>query len=75
VNNFLQLQSRQHGGSSSKTTGAAPLTLASQSSAGKTAETAPLPSEHVTVTINGWRDAVDLDPRTTLIDALREHFG
>jgi xanthine dehydrogenase YagT iron-sulfur-binding subunit len=39
------------------------------------AQEAPLPTEHVSLTVNGLRYAVDLDPRTTLLDALREHFG
>ena len=59
-----------------KTSGAATLTLASSPSmAQPAAETAPLPTEHVDLTINGRRYALDLDPRTTLLDALREHLG
>jgi xanthine dehydrogenase YagT iron-sulfur-binding subunit len=34
-----------------------------------------LQSERVLLTINGRRYALDLDPRTTLLDALREHLG
>ena len=48
----------------------APLALAETA-----AEAAVPPSEHVSLTINGRRYAIDLDPRTTLLDALREHFG
>src|SRR5262249_28224781 len=59
-----------------QTTGAATLALASPPAVGETvAQTAPLPSEHVSLTINGRRYALDLDPRTTLLDALREHFA
>jgi xanthine dehydrogenase YagT iron-sulfur-binding subunit len=38
-------------------------------------ETPLLPTEHVDLTINGRPYALDLDPRTTLLDALREHLG
>jgi xanthine dehydrogenase YagT iron-sulfur-binding subunit len=31
--------------------------------------------ERVRLTINGRRHVIDLDPRTTLLDALREHLG
>ena len=59
-----------------KTTGAATLALASSPSMGETAaEAAVPPSEHVRLTINGRPYAIDLDPRTTLLDALREHLG
>jgi xanthine dehydrogenase YagT iron-sulfur-binding subunit len=59
-----------------KTSGAATLTLASSPSmAQPAAETPPLPTEHVDLTINGRPYALDLDPRTTLLDALREHLG
>jgi xanthine dehydrogenase YagT iron-sulfur-binding subunit len=58
-----------------KTTGAATLALASPPAVGETAEAASAPSEHVRLTINGRPYAVDLDPRTTLLDALREHFA
>jgi xanthine dehydrogenase YagT iron-sulfur-binding subunit len=55
-----------------KTTGAATLALASPPAVGETAEAASAPSEHVRLTING---RLDLDPRTTLLDALREQFA
>jgi xanthine dehydrogenase YagT iron-sulfur-binding subunit len=58
-----------------KTTGAATLALASPPAVGETAEAASAPSEHVRLTINGRPYTVDLDPRTTLLDALREHFA
>jgi xanthine dehydrogenase YagT iron-sulfur-binding subunit len=58
------------------TTGAATLALASPPAVGQAAaETAPQQSEHLSLTINGRRYAIDLDPRTTLLDALREYFG
>src|SRR6516164_1191588 len=58
------------------TSGAATLALASSPSmAQPAAETPPLPTEHVDLTINGRPYALDLDPRTTLLDALREHLG
>jgi xanthine dehydrogenase YagT iron-sulfur-binding subunit len=56
-----------------KTTGAATLALASPPAVGETAEVTSAPSEHVSFTINGRPYALDLDPRTTLLDALREH--
>jgi xanthine dehydrogenase YagT iron-sulfur-binding subunit len=58
-----------------KTTGAATLALASPPAVGETAEAASARSEHVRLTINGRPYTVDLDPRTTLLDALREHFA
>src|SRR5262249_36190531 len=58
------------------TSGAATLALASSPSmAPPAAEPPPLPTEHVDLTINGRPYALDLDPRTTLLDALREHLG
>ena len=38
-------------------------------------ETTPAESEHVRFTINGRHYALDLDPRTTLLDTLREHLA
>jgi xanthine dehydrogenase YagT iron-sulfur-binding subunit len=76
VNDLLKLQSMATRRSFLKTTGAASLALASSPSMGETAaQAAPLPTEHVSLTINGRRYAIDLDPRTTLLDAVREHFG
>jgi xanthine dehydrogenase YagT iron-sulfur-binding subunit len=76
VNDLLKLQSKATRRGFLKTTGAATLALASSPSMGETvAEAAVPPSEQVSLTINGQRYAVDLDPRTTLLDALREHLG
>ena len=59
-----------------KTTGIATLNVSSPPTlAETTAEAAPLPTENVRLTINGRRYALDIDPRTTLLDALREHLG
>jgi xanthine dehydrogenase YagT iron-sulfur-binding subunit len=59
-----------------KTTGVATLALTAPSALAETAaEAAVPPSEQVSLTINGRRYALDLDPRTTLLDTLREHFG
>jgi xanthine dehydrogenase YagT iron-sulfur-binding subunit len=62
------------------TAGAATLALASPSAlADTTAETAGMRNENVSLTINGRLYALDLDPRTTLLDALldalREHLA
>ena len=54
------------------TAGAATLAMASQPAA---AEPASMPTETVALTVNGRRHALDLDPRVTLLDALREHLG
>jgi xanthine dehydrogenase YagT iron-sulfur-binding subunit len=59
-----------------ETTGVATLMLASPPAlAETTAEAASLPSETVRLTINGRRYAIDLDPRTTLLDTLREYLA
>jgi len=39
------------------------------------AEPASIHNENVALTVNGRRHALDLDPRVTLLDALREHLG
>ena len=39
------------------------------------AETASVQKENVRLTVNGRQHALDLDPRTTLLDALREHLA
>jgi xanthine dehydrogenase YagT iron-sulfur-binding subunit len=49
--------------------------LASSPALAETAETPLGQSERVRLTINGRPYALDLDPRTTLLDALREHLG
>ena len=75
MNDLLKLQSMATRRSFLKTTGAATLALASPPAVGETVAQAALPSEHVRLTINGRDYALDLDPRTTLLDALREYFG
>jgi xanthine dehydrogenase YagT iron-sulfur-binding subunit len=58
------------------TAGAVTLAMASRpASAEAAAETASIHGENVKLTVNGRRHALDLDPRTTLLDALREHLG
>jgi xanthine dehydrogenase YagT iron-sulfur-binding subunit len=54
------------------TAGAATLAMVSQPAA---AEPAAMPTETVALTVNGRRHALDLEPRVTLLDALREHLG
>src|SRR4029450_1359277 len=76
VKDLFKLQSTATRRGFLKTTGVATLALAGPPSLqDAAAQAASLPSEHVRLTINGRRYAVDLDPRTTLLDALREHFG
>jgi xanthine dehydrogenase YagT iron-sulfur-binding subunit len=59
-----------------ETAGAATLAMASQAaSAQAAAEPESMHPENVTLTVNGRRHALDLDSRTTLLDALREHLG
>jgi xanthine dehydrogenase YagT iron-sulfur-binding subunit len=59
-----------------ETAGVATLAMASQAaSAQAAAEPESMHPENVTLTVNGRRHALDLDPRTTLLDALREHLG
>jgi xanthine dehydrogenase YagT iron-sulfur-binding subunit len=59
-----------------ETTGLATLALASPPlMPDAAAQAAPPLAERVTLTVNGRRYAADLDPRTTLLDALREYFG
>jgi xanthine dehydrogenase YagT iron-sulfur-binding subunit len=56
--------------------GAATLALASPPTLAETkAETASTHNENVRLTVNGRLHALDLDPRTTLLDALREHLA
>ena len=58
------------------TSGAARLALASPRVLADTrAEAVSMPNENITLTVNGRRHALDLDPRTTLLDALREHLA
>jgi xanthine dehydrogenase YagT iron-sulfur-binding subunit len=59
-----------------ETAGAATLAMASQAaSAQAAAGPESMRTENVTLTVNGRRHALDLDSRTTLLDALREHLG
>jgi xanthine dehydrogenase YagT iron-sulfur-binding subunit len=58
------------------TSGAATLALASPPIVADTrAETATVQNENVRLTVNGLQHALDVDPRTTLLDALREHLA
>jgi xanthine dehydrogenase YagT iron-sulfur-binding subunit len=58
------------------TAGVATLVLASPPALADTsAETASIPSENVRLTVNGRQHALDLDTRTTLLDALRERLA
>ena len=57
-------------------TASAALALGSRSaSAATVTEPASTGNETVTLTVNGQRHALDLDPRVTLLDTLREHLG
>jgi xanthine dehydrogenase YagT iron-sulfur-binding subunit len=70
---FLSLLSRRR---FLGTAGAAVLAAASQpASAEAAAEAASMRNENVTLIVNGRRHALNLDPRVTLLDALREHLG
>ena len=68
---FSQLSRRRFLGTAS----AATLTMASPKSAEAVAEPPSMQSESVALTVNGRRHALDVDPRVTLLDALREHLG
>src|SRR5215204_6341522 len=69
---FLSLTSRRRFLGSA---GVATLALTSPPSLADTrAETAATQKENVRLTVNGRQHAVELDPRTTLLDALREHL-
>ena len=58
------------------TAGAVTLAMASRpASAEAAAEPVSTHNENVTLTVNGRRHALELDPRVTLLDALREHLG
>ena len=76
MNDLLKFQSMATRRGFLKTTGAATLVLASpQAMDEAAAQTAPVNTERVNLTINGRSYAIDLDPRTTLLDALREHLA
>jgi xanthine dehydrogenase YagT iron-sulfur-binding subunit len=51
------------------------VVLASNSTLVRDAATAPPQVETVRLTINGRKHVLDIDPRTTLLDALRERLG
>ncbi len=76
MNDLLKLRSMASRRGFLKATGAATVALASPAAMAQTqAEASPAGSEHVSFTINGRPYALDLDPRTTLLDALREHWA
>ena len=76
MNDLLKFQSMATRRGFLKTTGAATLVLASPQAMDEAeAQTASLNTERVNLTINGRPYAIDLDPRTTLLDALREHLA
>jgi xanthine dehydrogenase YagT iron-sulfur-binding subunit len=54
-----------------------PLAMSLSSNAGAQSSTRAegAPSMSVSLTVNGTRHTLDLDPRTTLLDLLREHLG
>jgi xanthine dehydrogenase YagT iron-sulfur-binding subunit len=59
-----------------ETDGVATLRLESPSArAGVAVEGASIPNQTVALTVNGRPHVLDLDPRTTLLDALREHLA
>lgn len=68
---FLSLLSRRR---FLETAGAASLAMTSRPASAEAAAE-PVSMHNVTLTVNGRRHALDLDPRTTLLDALREHLG
>jgi xanthine dehydrogenase YagT iron-sulfur-binding subunit len=74
LNDFLKLLSNATRRRFLKTTGAASLALAAPPLAGETAAET-VPNNQVRLTINGRVYDLDLDPRTTLLDALREHVA
>jgi xanthine dehydrogenase YagT iron-sulfur-binding subunit len=55
--------------------GVATLMLASPPAPADSAETTLTNEQNVRLTVNGRKYALDLDPRTTLLDALREHLA
>ena len=58
------------------TAGVTTMVLASPPAfAEATAEPSSLPKENVRLSVNGRQHALDLDPRTTLLDTLREHLA
>jgi xanthine dehydrogenase YagT iron-sulfur-binding subunit len=70
---FLSLFARRR---SLRTVGVATLKLTSPSArADMPAEGASIRNETVALTVNGRSHVLDLDPRTTLVDVLREHLA
>jgi xanthine dehydrogenase YagT iron-sulfur-binding subunit len=70
---FLSLLSRRR---FLETAGAATLVIASRpASAEPTADPASIQQENVALSVNGQHHVLNLDPRVTLLDALREHLG
>lgn len=53
----------------------APQLLADEEASSKTSAAAGANAIRVTLTINGKKHALDIDPRVTLLDALRERLG
>jgi xanthine dehydrogenase YagT iron-sulfur-binding subunit len=58
-----------------ETAGVATLMLASPPASADSTETRLTNKQNVRLTVNGRKYALDLDPRTTLLDALREHLA
>jgi xanthine dehydrogenase YagT iron-sulfur-binding subunit len=58
-----------------QTTAGAFVVLACRRALAETPEAATAQADRVRLTINGRPYALELDPRTTLLDALREHLG
>jgi len=58
-----------------ETVGVATLMMASPAAPADSAETTLTNEQNVRLTVNGRKYALDLDPRTTLLDALREHLA
>src|SRR5258705_1010604 len=74
LNDLLKLLSNATRRGFLKPTGARGLALAAPPLAGETAAET-VPNNQVRLTINGRDYDLDLDPRTTLLDALREHVA
>jgi xanthine dehydrogenase YagT iron-sulfur-binding subunit len=58
-----------------ETAGVVTLMMASPPAPADSAETTLTNEQNVRLTVNGRKYALDLDPRTTLLDALREHLA
>src|ERR1700757_1773028 len=76
VTDLLKVQSMATRRGFLKTTGAATLALTSPHAVSEAAaQTEPVQTERVNLTINGRRYDLELDVRTTLLDTLREHLA